>query len=189
MSINSSTVDLSANLNLLNDTPSITLKSGKELIIKDSNNIIGFTNNNIKVYQPLDLTTTNFANAILVYSINSSIYERKYLQKFTKDSANTNNTVVTFSNIVNHTTDMLTFTGKIVVATVNDSEHFTFSGYKNKNNTNFTLNNLTPSSFTYINISMNLSEENLIITISNSYKPDINSYWIISLESINIEVP
>ena len=82
---------------------------------------------------------------------------------------------------------MLTFTGKIVVVTVDDSEHFTFSGYKNTNDTKFILNNLTPSSFDITNISMNLSEKNLIITIANSYKSSINSYWVISLESINVD--
>ena len=46
----------SDNITLLNDTPNIKFTTGNELIIKDTNNYIGFINNNIKIYQPLDLS-------------------------------------------------------------------------------------------------------------------------------------
>ena len=146
-----------------------------------TNNITLNGSNGSITSKSINLNSTTSDSAILVYSINSIINERKYLQKFTKDLSDTNDTVVTFCNIINDTTDMLTFTGKIVVVSGDDSEHFTFSGYKNKNNINFTLNNLTPSYFDITKISINLSEKNVIITIANSYKQGI-----ISLESINI---
>ena len=65
--INSNTINSPGNLNFLNDNPFITLNTGKELIIKDTSNYIGFINNNIKVYQPLDLS----ANGIIKFGNNN----------------------------------------------------------------------------------------------------------------------
>ena len=75
--INSNTINSPGNLNFLNDNPFITLKTGKELIIKDTNNYIGFIDNNIKVYQQLDLSINGIIkfgnNNLLIKNGNSTV--------------------------------------------------------------------------------------------------------------------
>ena len=66
ITINGTTIDTSANITLLNTTPNINFTTGNELIIKDISNYIGFINNNIKIYQPLDLS----ANGIIKFGSN-----------------------------------------------------------------------------------------------------------------------
>ena len=74
ITINSTTIDTSANINLLNGGPNITFTTGKELIIKDTTNYIGFLNNNIKFYKPLDLS----ANGIIKFGSNLQINDGSF---------------------------------------------------------------------------------------------------------------
>jgi hypothetical protein len=69
VTINSTDIDTSANINLLNDNPEVTFRNGKELLIKDSSSYIGFSNNEINIYQPLDLS----ANGIIKFGTNIQI--------------------------------------------------------------------------------------------------------------------
>ena len=85
--ISNDIIDSSANLNLLNDTPFITLKTGKELIIKDTSNYIGFINNNIKIYQPLDLSTNGIIKFDINIKINNGISDVISINSATIDSS------------------------------------------------------------------------------------------------------
>ena len=69
ITISSTSIDTLANITLLNTTPNIKFTTGNELIIKDISNYLGFLNNNIKVYQPLDLS----ANGIIKFGSNLQI--------------------------------------------------------------------------------------------------------------------
>jgi len=248
ITINSTSIDTSANINLLNNTPNIKFTTGNELIIKDTTNYIGFLNNNIKFYKPLDLSANgiikfgsnlqinngsfniitinstsidtsaninllnntpeikfndrlklynttysdNSSNAILVYNTSSNDYEKKYLKKVTIGITDISMNVY-FCNIINNSTDSLTFTGKIVsVSDISNSSHIIFQGYSriiNDTNTVFFTTNILFSSYptNWTIRTMTIINNNLIMVISDD--PIISaktSKWVISLESISI---
>jgi hypothetical protein len=248
ITINSTSIDTSANINLLNNTPNIRFTTGNELIIKDTTNYISFLNNNIKFYKPLDLSANgiikfgsnlqindgsfnvitinstsidtsaninllnatpeikfkdrlklynttysdNSSNAILVYNISSNDYEKKYLKKVTIGITDISMNVY-FCNIINNSTDSLTFTGKIVsVSDISNSSHIIFQGYSriiNDINTVFFTTNILFSSYptNWTIRTMRLENNNLVMVISDD--PIISaktSNWVISLESISI---
>ena len=246
ITISSTTVDISSNITLLNTTPNIKFTTGNELIIKDTNNYIGFLNNTIKFYQQLDLTETgiikfgtklqikdssfnvitigrnnidtsanitflnttpnikfndslklynstfsdNSSNAILVYNTSLNDYEKKYLKKVTIGITDISMNVY-FCNIINNSTDSLTFTGKIVsVSNITNSSHIIFQGYSRIingiNTVSFTTTILFSSEPTNWTIkTMRLEDTDLVIEISDNSNTTLSN-WIISLESISI---
>jgi hypothetical protein len=284
ITINSTSIDTSANINLLNNTPNIKFTTGNELIIKDTTNYIGFLNNNIKFYKPLDLSANgiikfgsnlqindgsfnvitinstsidtsaninllnntpeikfkfgsnlqindgsfnvitinstsidtlaninllnntpeikfkdrlklynttysdNSSNAILIYNTSLNDYEKKYLKKVTIGITDISMNVY-FCNIINNSTDSLTFTGKIVsVSNISNSSHIIFQGYSRIingiNTVTFTTNILFSSDPNWTIKTMRFENTNLVIEISDN--SIITSNWIISLESIFI---
>ena len=175
ITINSATIDTSANISLLNTTPNIIFNDRLKL----SNTTF----------------SDNSSNAIVVYNTSSNDYEKKYIKKVTLTQTDTSMNVF-FNNIKNSSTDSLTFTGKIVsVADISNSVHILFQGYTQMTNSTtssvaFTQTQLftnTANPLWKIN-SITLSGNNLIIQISDSNTsfPNRISNWIISLESISI---
>ena len=171
ITINSTTIDTSANINLLNDTP--------KLIFKDR----------LKLYN--NTYSDNSSNAILVYNTSSNDYEKKYLKKVTIGITDISMNVY-FCNIINSSTDILTFTGKLVsVSDISNSSHIIFQGYsriiENINTVTFTTNILFSSYPNWTIRTMTLINNNLIMVISDdtSFNNRISN-WVISLESISI---
>jgi len=172
ITINSTSIDTSANINLLNNTPEIKFKD------------------RLKLYNTT--YSDNSSNAILVYNISSNDYEKKYLKKVTIGITDISMSVY-FCNIINNSTDSLTFTGKIVsVSDISNSSHIIFQGYSriiNGINTVFFTTNILFSSYptNWTIRTMRLENNNLVMVISDD--PIISaktSNWVISLESISI---
>ena len=172
ITINKTTIDTSANINLLNNTPEIKFKD------------------RLKLYNTT--YSDNSSNAILVYNTSSNDYEKKYLKKVTIGITDISMNVY-FCNIINNSTDSLTFTGKIVsVSDISNSSHIIFQGYSriiNGTNTVFFTTNILFSSYptNWTIRTMTLINNNLIMVISDD--PIISaktSNWVISLESISI---
>ena len=171
ITINTTSIDTSANINLLNDTP--------KLIFKDR----------LKLYN--NTYSDNSSNAILVYNTSSNDYEKKYLKKVTIGITDISMNVY-FCNIINSSTDILTFTGKLVsVSDISNSSHIIFQGYskiiENINTVTFTTNILFSSYPNWTIRTMTLINNNLIMVISDdtSFNNRISN-WVISLESISI---
>jgi hypothetical protein len=174
ITINSTTIDTIANINLLNNTPEIKFKD------------------RLRLYSTTYLD--NASNAILVYNTSFNDYEKKYLIKVTIDFNNTSRPVY-FLNIMNNPFNILTFTGKIVSISQSSitnsfSSHIIFQGYSRIiNGTNivyFTTNILFssyPINWTIMN--MRIENNNLVMEILDN-NPTIITNWIISLESIFI---
>ena len=172
ISINSTSIDTSANINLLNNTPEIKF------------------NDRLKLYNTT--YSDNSSNAILVYNTSSNDYEKKYLKKVTIGITDISMNVY-FCNIINNSTDSLTFTGKIVsVSDISHSSHIIFQGYSriiDGTNTVFFTTNILFSSYptNWTITTMTLINNNLVMVISDD--PIISaktSNWVISLESISI---
>jgi hypothetical protein len=172
ITINSTSIDTSANINLLNNTPNIIF------------------NDRLKLYNTT--YSDNSSNAILVYNTSSNDYEKKYLKKVTIGITDISMNVY-FCNIINNSTDSLTFTGKIVsVSDISNSSHIIFQGYSriiNGTNTVFFTRNILFSSYptNWTIRTMTIINNNLIMVISDD--PIISaktSKWVISLESISI---
>ena len=172
ITINKTTIDTSANINLLNNTPEIKFKD------------------RLKLYNTT--YSDNSSNAILVYNTSSNDYEKKYLKKVTIGITDISMNVY-FCNIINNSTDSLTFTGKIVsVSDISNSSHIIFQGYSriiNGTNTVFFTTNILFSSYptNWTIRTMTLINNNLIMVISDdtSFNNRISN-WVISLESISI---
>ena len=174
ITINSTTIDTSANINLLNNTPEIKFKD------------------RLRLYSTTYLD--NASNAILVYNTSFNDYEKKYLIKVTIGFNNTSMPVY-FLNIINNPfNDILTFTGKIVSKSQYQSEnsyssHFIFQGYSRMingiSNVTFTITPLFSSLPILTITSMTLIGNNLVMVIVDN-NPLIITNWIISLESIYI---
>jgi hypothetical protein len=168
ITINSTSIDTSANINLLNNTPNIIF------------------NDRLKLYNTT--YSDNSSNAILVYNTSSNDYEKKYLKKVTIGITDISMNVY-FCNIINNSTDSLTFTGKIVsVSNISNSSHIIFQGYSRIingiNTVTFTTNILFSSDPNWTIKTMRFENTNLVIEISDN--SIITSNWIISLESIFI---
>ena len=172
ITINKTTIDTSANINLLNNIPEIKFKD------------------RLKLYNTT--YSDNSSNAILVYNTSSNDYEKKYLKKVTIGITDISMNVY-FCNIINNSTDSLTFTGKIVsVSDISNSSHIIFQGYSriiNGTNTVFFTTNILFSSYptNWTIRTMTLINNNLIMVISDdSIISAKTSNWVISLESISI---
>lgn len=168
ITINSTTINTSANITLLNATPEIKF------------------NDRLKLYNTT--YSDNSSNAILVYNTSSNDYEKKYLKKVTISNTEISKDVY-FCNIINSFNNILTFTGKIVsVSNFINSSHIIFQGYSriinNINTVMFTTNILFSSNPDWTIKTMRLENTNLVINILDS--SIITSDWIISLESIFI---
>jgi hypothetical protein len=172
ITINSTSIDTSANINLLNNTPEIKFKD------------------RLKLYNTT--YSDNSSNPILIYNTSFNDYEKKYLKKVTIGITDISMNVY-FCNIINNSMDILTFTGKIVsVSNITNSSHIIFQGYSriiNGINTVFFTTNILFSSYpiNWTIRTMTIINNNLIMIISD--EPIISNYtsnWIISLESISI---
>jgi hypothetical protein len=172
ITINSTSIDTSANINLLNNTPEIKFKD------------------RLKLYNTT--YSDNSSNPILIYNTSFNDYEKKYLKKVTIGITDISMNVY-FCNIINNSMDILTFTGKIVsVSNITNSLHIIFQGYSriiNGINTVFFTTNILFSSYptNWTIRTMTIINNNLIMIISD--EPIISNYtsnWIISLESISI---
>ena len=251
ISINSTDIDSSANLNLLNGNPEITFTTNDELIIKDSSNYLGFYNNEINVYQPLDLscngnikfgsslnlkygsnnvisinstdidssanlnllngtpeitfdsklnfinndTTDTSSNAIIIYSLGNTKYEKKYLHKVQTDTS----TNIILKDIIDNSKNTLTFTGKISsyyaqTANIRKSANFLFDGYSRDtgsgssviNTVYFNLNTLYSDDTNWTINSIDLSGTDLVLNIQGWPIVTTKTQWIISVESVSI---
>jgi hypothetical protein len=170
ISINSATIDSVANLNLLNDTPFITLKTGKELIIKDTSNYIGFINNNIKIYQPLDLS----ANGIIKFGTNNLLIKN-------------GNSSVIGSGWIFHTDGSLSFNENIVKWILKSNGDFTMGGDINVSGFAYISNYLTVVGNLNANSDI-LMTSNKILYTNNIYGYSIGYQTKIDLDNRFIDI-
>jgi hypothetical protein len=169
ITINSTTIDTSANITFLNNIPEIKF------------------NDSLKLYN--STYSDNSSNAILVYNTSSNDHEKKYLKKVIINNTEISKNVY-FCNIINSPTNILTFTGKIVSVADMNSSHIIFQGYSRIlngiNTVTFTTNILFSSDpINWTIKTMILENTNLVMEISDNINT-ILSNWIISLESISI---
>lgn len=209
LTLTDSLIDTSANIFLRNNNPFIQFNNNKSLIIRDTTtNIISInkslidisaniflrnTSPNISYKNNLQLINTETNdNPILTYNIISNsinYYEKKYL---TKISVGANSSADLYcKNIVQSTTDQITFIGKVITKdSNNNSAHFTFEGFtqydiaSNTSNLQFILNTLYTPKITWTITSINLVANDLKIELTNTQSTITN--WIVSLDSISI---